>query len=250
MRSKGMIMALVVFGVVVLAVLVFRIFYRIKMQGVKKRQTEYQSIIEQSLRTFANAIDAKDKDTNGHSLRVAVYSRELARRMKLPEEEQQRIYYAALLHDIGKIGIPDHILKKKGGLTQEEWEIIRSHPVIGANILKEFTAIPGIADGARYHHEFYNGKGYCEGLKGEEIPLVARIIAVADSFDAICSKRYYHDEQTLAFGRQEIARCRGTQFDPQVAVHMVDMIDDGFVKKAEKRMAEAPEYVSGMASGI
>lgn len=246
METRIIILALCIFCV---AVLIFRIIYRIKIQGMKKRQAEYQSIIEQSLRTFANAIDAKDKDTNGHSFRVAVYSRELARRMKLPEEEQQRIYYVALLHDIGKIGIPDEILKKRGGLTSEEWKIIRSHPVIGANILKEFTAIPGIAEGARYHHEFYNGEGYCEGLRGEEIPLVARIIAVADSFDAICSKRYYHDEKTLAYGRQEIARCSGTQFDPQVAVHMVDMINDGFVKKAEKMMTDEPDYVPGMASG-
>ncbi|MCM1157784.1 MAG: HD domain-containing protein [Bacteroidales bacterium] len=220
---------LLILVLVALIAFAFQLGYRVKINGLKKRQAEYRSIIEQSLHTFANAIDAKDKDTNGHSGRVAVYSRELARRMKLPEEEQENVYYMALLHDIGKIGIPDSILKKNGKLTEEEWEIVKSHPVIGGEILKEFTAIPGIADGAKYHHEFYNGKGYCEGLQGEEIPLKARIIAVADAFDAMCSKRYYHAGTTIEHAREEIARCSGEQFDPEIALCMLEMIDEGFM---------------------
>lgn len=223
------VMFLLVLVLVALIAFVFQLAYRVKINSLKKRQAEYRSIIEQSLHTFANAIDAKDKDTNGHSGRVAVYSRELARRMKLSEEEQENVYYMALLHDIGKIGIPDSILKKNGKLTEEEWEIVKSHPVIGGDILKEFTAIPGIADGAKYHHEFYNGKGYCEGLKGENIPVKARIIAVADAFDAMCSKRYYHDGTTIEHAREEIARCSGEQFDPEVAQYMLEMIDEGFM---------------------
>lgn len=218
-------------GILLIVLLLFQMVYRIKIRRLKRRQAEYRSIVEQALHTFANAIDAKDKDTNGHSLRVAKYSRELARRMKMTEDQQENISYMAMLHDIGKIGIPDSILKKQGKLTKEEWEVIKSHPRIGGEILKEFTAIPGIADGARYHHEFYNGKGYCEGLKGEEIPLMARIIAVADAFDAMCSKRYYQSGNTVEFAREELIRCSGTQFDPQVAEFMVEMIDDGFVKK-------------------
>lgn len=220
-----------VIGALFVVLILFQIVYRIKIRSLKRRHAEYRSIVEQALHTFANAIDAKDKDTNGHSLRVAKYSREIARRMKMPEEEQENISYMAMLHDIGKIGIPDSILKKQGKLTEEEWEIIKSHPRIGGEILKEFTAIPGIADGAKYHHEFYNGKGYCTGLKGEEIPLMARIIAVADAFDAMCSKRYYQSGNTVEFARAELERCSGSQFDPQIARIMIEMIDDGFVKK-------------------
>lgn len=220
---------LLVFVLVALIAFAFRLGYQVKINSLKKRQAEYRSIIEQSLHTFANTIDAKDKDTNGHSGRVAVYSRELARRLKMSEEEQENVYYMALLHDIGKIGIPDSILKKNGKLTEEEWKIVKSHPVIGGEILKEFTAISGIADGAKYHHEFYNGKGYCEGLQGEEIPLEARIIAVADAFDAMCSKRHYHDGTTIEHAREEIARCSGEQFDPEIARCMLEMIDEGFM---------------------
>lgn len=230
-RELGWFWILMVLVLIAVIAGIFRCVYRVKIANLKKRQTEYRSIIEQSLHTFANAIDAKDKDTNGHSGRVAFYSKEIARRMNLPEEEQENIYYMALLHDIGKIGIPDSILKKNGKLTKEEWEIVKSHPRIGGEILKEFTAIPGIADGAKYHHEFYNGKGYCEGLKGDEIPLKARIIAVADAFDAMCSKRYYHDGTTVEHAREEIQRCMGEQFDPDAAKCMIDMIDDDFIER-------------------
>lgn len=227
--ERGWVRFLLMVVLVAFIAFVFQLGYRVKINSLKKRQAEYRSIIEQSLHTFANAIDAKDKDTNGHSGRVAVYSRELARRMRLSEEEQENVYYMALLHDIGKIGIPDSILKKNGKLTEKEWEIVKSHPAIGGEILKEFTAIAGIADGAKYHHEFYNGKGYCEGLKGENIPVKARIIAVADAFDAMCSRRYYHDGTTIEHAREEIARCSGEQFDPEVAECMLQMIDEGFM---------------------
>lgn len=231
----GWVKLLLVLVLILLIAFVFQLLYRVKIKSLKKRQAEYRSIIEQSLHTFANTIDAKDKDTNGHSCRVAIYSKELARRLKLSEEEQENVYYMALLHDIGKIGIPDSILKKSGKLTAEEWEVVKSHPVIGGEILKEFTAIDGIADGAKYHHEFYNGKGYCEGLRGEEIPLKARIIAVADAFDAMCSRRYYHDGTTIEHAREEIDRCSGEQFDAEVARCMLEMIDDGFM---DDKMAE------------
>ncbi|MCD7954891.1 MAG: HD domain-containing protein [Lachnospiraceae bacterium] len=214
---------------VLAVIIVFQISYQYRVRSLKKRQKELKLIIEQSLHTFANAVDAKDKDTNGHSVRVAAYSKEIARRMNFSEEDQEWISYMALLHDIGKIGIPDDILKKTGKLSPEEWEIVKSHPRIGGEILSEFTVIPDIADGAKYHHEHFDGNGYCEGLKGEEIPLKARIIAIADSFDAMCSSRRYQSGRPLEYARAELLRCSGTQFDPDIVGYMIAMIDDGFV---------------------
>lgn len=199
----------------------------IKIRNIRKRQHEYRSIIEQSLMTFARAIDAKDRYTNGHSLRVARYSAELAKRMGKSKLEQENIYYIALLHDIGKIGIPDSILRKPGKLTDEEREVIRQHPVIGGKILKNFSALEGIADGAKYHHERYDGTGYCEKLSGHDIPEVARIIGVADTYDAMSSNRIY----IKAFSEDDIVKelkdCSGTQLDPDIVPIMLEMIKDG-----------------------
>lgn len=213
-------------------VLVFFIIWlgiRLKTLRLKRRQAEYRNIINQSLNTFANTIDAKDKYTNGHSQRVAVYSRELARKLKMSKEEQERIYYIALMHDIGKIGIADEILNKPGKLTPEERKIIMSHPAIGGEILKDFTSLPGISEGARYHHERFDGKGYNEGLKGEEIPFFARIICVADSYDAMSSTRCYRkdlDKDTIV---AELKNNAGTQFDPDIVAVMLELIAEGRV---------------------
>ncbi len=229
-------LVLLILLIVLVIVMIFLAAYQYRVNSLKKRQAEYKMIIDQSLRTFANAIDAKDKDTNGHSVRVSKYSKEIARRMNFSDEEQEEISYMALLHDIGKIGIPDSILKKAGKLTPEEWETVKTHPRIGGEILGEFTVIPDIADGAKYHHERYDGKGYCEGLKGEEIPLKARIIAIADSFDAMCSTRRYQAGNTLEYAREELLRCSGAQFDPDIVGFMVDMIDDGFVEQVKQEI--------------
>lgn len=198
-----------------------------RLRASKRRQKELKNIIEQSLSTFAEAIDAKDKYTQGHSLRVAAYSRELALRMGLPEEEQERIYYIAFLHDIGKIGIPDSILNKPDKLTPEEDAIIRTHPIIGGRILENFTAIKGITAGAKYHHERLDGNGYCEGLKGDQIPLEARIIGVADTYDAMSSTRCYRKAMPSEVIIEELTKISGTQLDPVVVKHMLDMIQDG-----------------------
>lgn len=195
----------------------------------RMRQAEYRSIIEESLKTFANIIDAKDKYTNGHSMRVAFYSRELARKLNLSEEEQERIYYIALMHDIGKIGVADGILNKPGKLTPEEKEVIRNHPKIGGEILKDFTSLPGISDGARYHHERYDGTGYNEGLKGEEIPFYARIICVADSYDAMAADRCYSKGMDAESIKKEIRDNMGTQFDPKIAEIMLELMEEGKV---------------------
>ena len=178
---------------------------------------------------FAKMIDAKDKYTNGHSIRVALYSKELAKRMGLPEEEQERIYYIALMHDIGKIGIPDSILKKEGKLTDEEMAVIRTHPVIGGEILKNCTALKGIAEGARYHHERFDGTGYCMGFAGAEIPLIARIIGVADAYDAMSNARCYRKALDREVIISELKEGTGTQFDPEIVPLMLQMIEEGVV---------------------
>ena len=198
-----------------------------KVDVLRKKQKQYHDIVNQSLETFAHAIDAKDQNTNGHSQRVAIYSAEIAKRMGMSDEEQEQIYYMGMLHDIGKIGIPDAILKKPGKLTEEEMQIIRNHPTIGGEILKDFIAIQGISDGARYHHERYDGNGYNEGLKGEEIPLAARIICVADSYDTMSSKRVYKELHEENYILSELDQCSGKQFDPQIVPFMIEMIKDG-----------------------
>lgn len=199
----------------------------IKTRNFKRRQAEYHNIINQSLKTFAHIIDAKDKYTNGHSLRVASYSFELAKKLKLSQDDQERIYYIALLHDIGKIGIPDSILNKDGKLTESEVEFVRRHPSIGGQILQDFTSIPGIDDGARYHHERYDGKGYNKGLKGEDIPYFARIICVADCYDVMSGGRHYQSKMDQSAIKEEIKNCSGSQFDPKIAQAMLELIDEG-----------------------
>ncbi len=205
-----------------------------KLKRMRKRQQEYRTIIEQALSTFAKMIDAKDTYTNGHSMRVAEYSRELAKRMGMTLEEQENIYYMALLHDIGKIGVPDYILNKPGKLTEEEMQIIRRHVITGGEILKDFTALDGIAEGAKYHHERYDGKGYSEGISGQDIPKVARIIGVADSYDAMSSDRCYRKALTSKQIEAEFKEHSGMQFDPQVVLHMLAMIEEGIVPFRQK----------------
>ncbi len=198
-----------------------------RLRAMERRQKQYQEIIDQSLKTFAGTIDAKDKYTNGHSLRVAKYSQELARRMNMNKSEQERIYYIAMLHDIGKIGVPDSILNKPGKLTDEERKIIQQHPATGAEILKNYTALKDVAYGAKYHHERYDGTGYCEGISGKDIPLVARIIGVADTYDAMSSKRCYRDPLSSEYIVGELKRVAGTQLDPEIVPYMIEMIEDG-----------------------
>ena len=176
--------------------------------------------------TLAGTIDAKDKYTNGHSERVAKYSRMIAERAGLSEQAQGDIYYIGLLHDIGKIGVPDEIINKTSRLNDKEYAIIKTHPSIGADILEKMSELPDIAIGAKYHHERYDGKGYPEGLKGEDIPLIARIIGIADAYDAMTSNRSYRSVMPQDIVRAEIEKCSETQFDPVFAKIMLDIIDD------------------------
>jgi HD-GYP domain-containing protein (c-di-GMP phosphodiesterase class II) len=166
------------------------------------------------LHSLTSAVDAKDPYTCGHSERVALLSRTLAQRAGLSEHEVERIYMAGLLHDVGKIGVPEVVLQKTGKLTPEEFEQIKKHPEIGARILRDVPQLEDILPGVLHHHERYDGQGYPAGLAGENIPLMGRIICLADCFDAMTSSRTYRKALPLEVALTEIRRCAGTQFDP------------------------------------
>ena len=192
----------------------------------EKRRERIERMSLQMVRTLANTIDAKDSYTNGHSTRVAKYSVMIGKKMGYEGEKLELLEYTALLHDIGKIGIPNEIINKPSRLTDEEYEIIKTHPGIGSKILEEITEIPDIAIGARYHHERFDGRGYPDRLSGKDIPEIARIIGVADAYDAMTSNRSYRDLLAQEIVRGEIEKGKGTQFDPEIADVMISIIDE------------------------
>ena len=208
-------------------VLIASAYVHHKTKQSLKRQLEYKNITVESIQAIARTIDAKDEYTNGHSIRVGAYSKIIAENLGMSSDEVDNIYYIALLHDIGKIAIPDSILNKPGRLTDEEFAVMKSHTTRGAAILKGISTIPQIIEGAKSHHEKYDGSGYPEGLKGEDIPFVARIICCADCFDAMASKRVYKAPFSLDVITNEFERCAGTQFDPQISRVVVDLITTG-----------------------
>ena len=197
----------------------------------RQRQEHDNQIIEQTMKTFSNFIDNKDTYTQGHSSRVAAYVREMTRRMGLDEQTQLNMYYAGLMHDIGKLTIADEVLNKTSRLSTEEWNLIQQHTTNGAMLLKNFTILPEINDAVLYHHERYDGTGYMNRLSGKNIPLVARIVGIADAFDAMNTNRCYR----LKFSEEriisELERCRGKQFDPDIVPYLISMIKDGTVYK-------------------
>lgn len=185
-----------------------------------------QRLFREMIETLADTIDAKDTYTNGHSHRVADYAQEIARRAGKSAEYQREVYYMAQLHDIGKIGIPSTIINKKGKLTTEEYAAIQQHTVIGGDILAHVTEMPELAGASRSHHERYDGTGYPDGLAGTAIPEKVRIIAVADVYDAMTSKRSYRGVLPQDIVRQEMVRARGTQLDPFFTDIMLQLIDE------------------------
>ena len=195
-------------------------------EEVARKTKENEQLFLNVVSSLAGAIDAKDTYTNGHSSRVAEYSREIARRYGYSMKEQSDIYIIGLLHDVGKIGVPDSVINKPGRLNDEEFAYIKRHPVIGSQILKNIKEMPKLSIGARWHHERYDGSGYPDGLKGEEIPEEARIVAVADAYDAMSSKRSYRNIMPQEKIREEIKKGIGTQFDPRFAEIMLKMIDE------------------------
>lgn len=214
---------------------------RFNFKNYREKQKNDVRIILQSMNTFIRFIDAKDPYTRGHSTRVAMYAAEIAKRMHLSEDEVQNVYYAGLLHDAGKISIPDAVLNKPGKLSDEERKQIQDHTVAGGKMLKQLTALRGIRETALYHHERYDGKGYPEGLKREAIPLYARIVGVADSYDAMSSNRVYRRHLNKDEIIEEIQKGSGSQFDPEIVVYMVDMINDGYVNVVKMETAETEE---------
>lgn len=225
-----MLIGILVCTIVFLIIVVFCAVSAKKIDQYQFKEQESREQLERLnmniIRALAYTIDAKDRYTSGHSQRVADYSLAIAKRMGKSPEEQEIIYYAALLHDVGKIRVSEEIINKPGKLTDEEFDQIRIHPVSGYHILKDIHEDARIAYGAKYHHEKYNGKGYPNGLEGENIPEIARIIGVADVYDAMASNRSYRDALPQEVVRSEIEKGRGQQFDPQIADVMLQMIDE------------------------
>ena len=197
----------------------------LEIELLKNEQKREHALFEQTAEALANAIDAKDQYTHGHSSRVAIYSQQIAKYAGWPEAECEKVYFAALLHDVGKIGVSDAIINKEGKLTDEEYAEIKKHPVYGNQILSSIQESPYLSIGAHFHHERYDGRGYPDNLKAEDIPEIARIIAVADAYDAMTSKRSYRDTIPQQKAREEIVKGMGTQFDPQYAKIMLHLID-------------------------
>ena len=191
-----------------------------------KKHEQFTRLSMHVVEALAAAIDAKDTYTNGHSGRVAEYAKEISRRYGYSQKRQDEIYMMGLLHDVGKIGIPDAVINKPGKLTDEEFALIKTHPATGAHILSKTKEMPRMAIGAHWHHERYDGKGYPDGLSGKDIPEEARIIAVADSYDAMTSRRSYRDVLPRDYVRGEIEKGRGTQFDPVFADILLQMMDE------------------------
>jgi energy-coupling factor transport system substrate-specific component len=206
---------------------------RTQMQHtLELQQTKLQMALQQvqmgneTILAIAKTVDAKDVRTSKHSQRVSEYSKMIALEYGFTEEEAENLRHAALLHDIGKIAIPDSVLNKPARLTDEEYAVMKTHVTRGAEILKDFTLIDHVVEGARYHHERYDGRGYPDGLKGEEIPLYGRIISIADAFDAMTANRVYRKKQDFDYVMGELHKGRGTQFDPELLDIFLKLIDD------------------------
>ena len=193
---------------------------------VEKKTQENEKMFVHVVEALAEAIDTKDVYTNGHSVRVASYAREIAHRAGYSPKREKDIYIMGLLHDIGKIGIPDSIINKPARLTDSEFSTIKTHSAMGAKILKNIQEMPSLVTGALWHHERYDGSGYPEGLAKDAIPEEARIIAVADAYDAMSSRRSYRNILPQDVVRSEIEKGKGTQFDPAFADIMLTMIDE------------------------
>ncbi len=231
-----------------------------EMDVMKAKQKTAERLFEQTATALVNAIEAKDVYSRGHSMRVAEYSRRIARQLGKSEEECNEIYYAGLLHDVGKIGISYPILTKKGRLTPQEYEQIKRHTTIGKQILSGISEYPYLSIAANSHHERYDGKGYPDKWKGNDIPEIARIISVADAYDAMSSNRSYRAALPQQVVREEIVKGAGTQFDPEIAramQHLIDLdVDYEMRERAEvkefagKSELICTEYRSAVSEGV
>lgn len=198
----------------------------LKTEELRAQQKRTEELFVRTVMALSEAVDAKDRYTRGHSQRVAEYARMIASRMGKSKLEQEEIYRAGLLHDVGKIRIPENIINKPGRLTDEEFNVMKIHSNTGYHILRGISDNDVIAIGSRYHHERYDGKGYPNGIKGERIPEVARILGVADAYDAMTSNRSYRKALPQEVARREIEGGKGSQFDPAIADIMLQMIEE------------------------
>ena len=217
-----------------------------RIDEIKDLYTREHSVFINTAVALAKAIDARDPYTHGHTERVTQYCLAVAGELEdIPEAKSYRnfretLQISALLHDVGKIGIPDAILNKKGKLTKKEFEKIKEHPAIGALILTPIKELGDVVQEIKYHQEKYDGRGYPEGLKGTEIPLIARIIAVCDAYDAMTSNRPYRNQKLVEHALQEIRECSGTQFDPIVVSAFLLSFEKGKIINAKKQNGKAP----------
>ena len=217
----------VIFLALALVLGVAMIFFRRKTQALERKQRETKRLVNEISGVFADCVDLKDPYTNGHSKRVARYTAMLAEKLGKSKEECEDLYNIAMLHDVGKISIPDSILNKPERLTDEEFAVMKSHSERGYEILSKIDVAPELALGAGYHHERIDGKGYPRGVKGDEIPEVAQIIAVADTFDAMYSTRPYRKKLPLSTVAAEIQRASGTQLNPKVVNAFMELVNEG-----------------------
>lgn len=196
----------------------------------RKKQKENRTFINQIIHAFARSIDIKDKYTNGHSMRVAMYAKMIAKKAGFNDKEAEAVYNIGLLHDIGKITVPDNILNKAGRLDDDEYNVIKKHTSNGSEILKEIQIAPELAIGAQYHHERMDGRGYPYGKSGDEIPEIAQIIAVADTFDAMFSTRPYRKQMPIEKVVAELERSAGTQLSEEYVKLLIQLIHEGEVE--------------------
>jgi putative nucleotidyltransferase with HDIG domain len=211
----------------------------VALQKLILRENVERNLVD-TITAFVNAIESKDRYLKGHSARVALYAAEIAQTLGLPSETVEVIRRGAMLHDLGKLSIMDTILRKPERLTPEEFAIIKSHPVVGAKILEPLRFLVRETCAVRHHHERFDGAGYPDGLRGEDIPLVARVVTVADVFDAITSNRPYRTAMPLEAAREEIARGSGSHFDPAVV--------EGFLRIPMARLDEITRHYETLTS--
>ncbi|ADL08289.1 HD-GYP domain-containing protein [Thermosediminibacter oceani] len=224
----GSVLYPIVFGLVYTAGLQFRTMLVELISSsrfVKSQSEEVEQVHTKMLSALVNAIEAKDDFLYNHSKNVAEIARKIACFMGLSSSEVNEVYYSALLHDIGKIGVRESTLNKKSPLTESEWYEIKRHPIIGASILAHVPQFQQLAENVLYHHKYFDGNGYPEiKVEGKNIPLGARIIAVADAFDAMTSNRVYRKKMTVVEACKELKRCGGTQFDPEIVEALIAVV--------------------------
>lgn len=248
--------------IVLLLTNIARTIHRIQLIEQTRHQKELdiekkenKKITLQMMQSLSTTIEAKDKYTRGHSRRVAQYASLVAKSLGWTDQEIENIKSCAYLHDIGKIGIPDQILNKPGQLTEDEFSLIKQHTIIGQDILKDITIIPHLGEVTRSHHEHYDGTGYPDGLKGNEIPIQARIIALCDSYDAMNSKRIYRNALSFKQIKEEIEKNAGTQFDPEITKIFLKLMDDESLFNLEHEIIPVQEntidkFISDVVSTI